>query len=72
MNRTSFKSASPIPAPATRATFGDMRWSGEGRLVQRATSAIGKFVELCDKLPGGLKESWEMQTTILTSTQQRG
>ena len=49
-------SMAPIAATAEVV---DIRWSAEGRFVHEASVAPGGFVELCGKLPAGLKVRWD-------------
>lgn len=46
-------------ATVCHAEILDIRWSGEGRFEHQTTVAPNKFVELCGKLPTGLKVHWE-------------
>ena len=48
-----------LPALAASAEIVDIRWSGEGRFVHQTRVAPGEFVELCGKLPAGLKVRWK-------------
>ena len=48
-----------LPARAASAEIVDIRWSGEGRFVHQTRVAPGEFVELCGKLPAGLKVRWK-------------
>lgn len=40
----------------------DIEWTSDGRFVHRGAVAAGKFVEVCGKLPVGLKVGWEFET----------
>ena len=51
--------AALLPAPAASAEVTDIEWSAEGRFVHQARVAPGEFVELCGKLPAGLKVRWK-------------
>jgi hypothetical protein len=51
--------AALLPAPAAGAEVTDIEWSAEGRFVHETRVAPGEFVELCGKLPAGLKVRWE-------------
>ena len=51
--------AALLPAHAASAEVVDIKWSGEGRFVHEARVAPGEFVELCGKLPAGLKVRWK-------------
>ena len=48
-----------LPARAASAEIVDIHWSGEGRFVHQTRVAPGEFVELCGKLPAGLKVRWK-------------
>ena len=48
-----------LPARAASAEIVDIHWSGEGRFVHETRVAPGQFVELCGKLPAGLKVRWK-------------
>ena len=48
-------------APVAHAEVVDIRWSGDGRFMHRGTIAAGKFVEVCGKLPAGLKVRWNFE-----------
>ena len=43
---------------AVSAELVDIRWPSDGRYVHQASIAPGKFIELCGKLPAGLKVRW--------------
>lgn len=43
---------------AVSAELVDIRWPSDGRYVHQASIAPGKFVELCGRLPAGLKVRW--------------
>ena len=43
---------------SAQAEVVEIRWSGEGRFEHQATVAPAKFVELCGKLPAGMRVSW--------------
>ena len=47
-----------LAGQAVGAELVDIRWPGDGRYVHQASIAPGKFVELCGKLPAGLKVRW--------------
>lgn len=47
---------------ASRAEVVDIHWDGGGRFVHSGQIAVGKFVEVCGKLPVGLKVQWEFAT----------
>lgn len=51
-------------APASPAEIIDIKWSGEGFFLHKATVAPGKLVELCGKLPAGLKVRWEFNAGL--------
>lgn len=51
-------------APAARAEILTIKWSGEGRFMHKTTVAPGKFVELCDKLPAGMKVRWDFEAHL--------
>ncbi len=51
--------AALVPVPAACAEVIDIQWSGEGRFVHETRVAPGEFVELCGKLPAGLKVRWK-------------
>ena len=44
---------------AVGAELVDIRWPGDGRYLHQASIAPGKFVELCGKLPAGLRVRWD-------------
>ena len=50
--------AALLPVPAASAEVIDILWSAEGRFVHETRVAPGEFVELCGKLPAGLKVRW--------------
>lgn len=50
-------------APATHAEVVEIQWSGDGRFAHSGAVAAGKFLELCGKLPAGLKVSWEFEAS---------
>lgn len=58
MNKTLILVALSAATLAAQAEIVDIRWSGEGRFEHHATVAPAKFVELCGKLPAGLKVVW--------------
>jgi hypothetical protein len=39
----------------------DIRWSSDGRFSHSGTVAAGKFVEVCGRLPAGLKVRWDFK-----------
>lgn len=47
-----------LAGPAIGAELVDIRWPGDGRYVHQARIGPGKVVELCGKLPAGLKVRW--------------
>jgi len=51
-------------AAAARAEVIDISWSGAGRFMHKTTVAPGKFVELCGKLPAGLKVRWDFDAGL--------
>jgi len=50
--------------PAAGAEVVTIHWSGEGRFMHKSTIAPGKFVELCGKLPAGLKVRWDFDAGL--------
>lgn len=46
---------------AAGAELVDIRWASDGRFLHQASIAPGKFVELCGKLPAGLKVRWDFE-----------
>ncbi len=46
-----------------RAQVVDIEWSGEGRFMHKGTVAAGKFVEVCGKLPAGLRVRWDFEAS---------
>ena len=58
MNKTLILAGLWASALSAQAEVVDIRWSGEGRFEHHATVAPAKFVELCGKLPAGLKVVW--------------
>ena len=59
MNKAMIVVALLLPAWAVGAEVTDIEWSAEGRFVHETRVAPGEFVELCGKLPAGLKVRWE-------------
>ena len=55
MNQAMIVVALLFPACAAGAEVTDIEWSAEGRFVHETRVAPGEFVELCGKLPAGLK-----------------
>ena len=49
--------------PFVRAELVDIRWSGDGRFSHKGTVEAGKFVEVCGKLPAGLKVRWDFEAS---------
>jgi len=45
-----------------RAEVVDIDWSSAGRFVHSGAIPAGKFVEVCGKLPAGLRIQWEFET----------
>ena len=52
--------------PSAHAEIVDIRWSADGAFTHQAKIAAGKFVEVCGKLPAGLKLRWEFETSAPT------
>ena len=50
-----------LVTPTAGAEIVDIHWSAEGRFVHQASLAPGKFVELCNKLPAGMKVRWSFE-----------
>ena len=46
-----------------RAEIVDIRWATDGRFAHKSSVAAGKFVELCGKLPAGLKVRWDFEAS---------
>ena len=46
-----------------RADIVDIAWDASGRFERAVTLAPGKFVELCGKLPAGLKVRWDFEAS---------
>ena len=59
MRQALFIASLLLPALTARAEVVDVHWSGAGRFVHKATIAPGKSVDLCGRLPAGLKVSWD-------------
>ena len=59
MNQLLIVVAFLMPAWAAGADVIDIQWSGKGRFIHEARVAPGEFVELCGKLPAGLKVRWK-------------
>ena len=55
-------SAIALFAGAVRAEVVDINWNADGRFAYRGEVAAGRFVEVCGKLPRGLKVRWEFRT----------
>ena len=51
---------------SAHAEIVDIRWSSGGAFTHQAKIAAGKFVEVCGKLPAGLKLRWEFETSAPT------
>ena len=51
-----------LAAGSLRAEVVDIDWSSAGRFVHRGQIPAGKFVEVCGKLPAGLRIQWEFET----------
>ena len=41
----------------------DVVWTAGGRYERTAPVAAGKFIEVCDKLPAGLKVRWKFEAS---------
>ena len=52
-----------VASAGARAEVVDIRWSADGRFTHQATIATGKFVEVCGKLPAGLKVRWDFNAS---------
>ena len=52
-----------VAAASAHAEVVDIRWSADGRFTHQGTIAAGKFVELCGKLPAGLKVRWDFDAS---------
>ena len=52
-----------VAAPAAYADVVDIQWSGDGKFAHSSAVAAGKFVEVCGKLPAGLKVNWEYEAS---------
>jgi len=50
-------------APMARAELVEMVWSRGGTFTQQKQVAAGKFVEVCAKLPAGLKVEWSFEAS---------
>ena len=50
--------------PSASAEVIDIYWSGDGRFSHKNAVPAGKFVEVCGKLPAGLKVSWDFESSI--------
>ncbi len=53
----------PSAAPMARAEIVEILWSGGGNFTQHTQVAAGKFVEVCAKLPAGLKVEWSFEAS---------
>ena len=51
-----------LAAGSLRAEVVDIDWSSAGRFVHSGQIPAGKFVEVCGKLPAGLRIQWEFET----------
>ena len=51
---------------SAHAEIVDIRWSADGAFAHQAKIAAGKFVEVCGKLPAGIKLKWEFETSAPT------
>lgn len=40
----------------------DIQWSGDGRFMHQGTLAVGKFVEVCGKLPARTEVHWGFES----------
>ena len=50
-------------APVAHAEIVEIQWSGDGRFAHSGAVAAGKFLEICGKLPAGLKVNWEFEAS---------
>lgn len=48
---------------SARAEIVDIRWAGDGRFTYQDQIATGQFVEVCGKLPAGLKVRWDFSAS---------
>ena len=44
-----------------RAEVVDIHWPADGRFTHKGSIAAGKFVEICGKLPAGVKVNWRFE-----------
>lgn len=49
--------------PVARADVIDIKWSAEGHFAHQGTIAVGKFAEVCGKLPAGTHVRWNFEAT---------
>ena len=47
--------------PSARAELFEIQWSADGRFTHQGSIASGKFVEVCGKLPAGVKVLWDFE-----------
>ncbi len=50
-------------APSTLADIVDIAWNVDGRFERSVSVAPGKFLEVCGKLPAGLKIGWNFEAS---------
>lgn len=50
--------------PTARADLVDIQWSADGRFTHEGRIAAGKFVEVCGKLPAGVKVHWDFEAGV--------
>ena len=52
-----------LAAPRAHAELVEIVWSHGGTFTQQKHVAAGKFVEVCGKLPAGLKVAWSFEAS---------
>ena len=50
-----------VAVPAASADVVDIQWSGDGKFAHSSAVAAGKFLEVCGKIPAGMKVNWEFE-----------
>lgn len=47
--------------PAARAELVEIEWSAAGQFTHQSSVLAGKFLEVCGKLPAGVKVQWDFE-----------
>ena len=53
-------------ATAAQAELVEIVWDSDGKFAQQTDIAAGKLIEVCGKLPAGLKVRWSFEATAPT------